>query len=163
MARERNGSRTLLLIIWALYLLSTFALVDFAIVLTLFAHRDADATMSTSLVLIFISVRATAISKNPLTSLEAILSMVYVWLHIHFAHRFRRGCQAGQKWTRTESISRFLPRLLIVFWIAASANGLVVAARQPKCMPATASHDLWRAGLSCALHRSATGMAVGAL
>jgi hypothetical protein len=163
MAQERDGSRTLLLIVWALYLLSIFALVDFGIVLTLFARRDADTTMSTSLVLIFTSVRATVISKNPLTLLEAVLSVIYIWLHLHFAHRFRRGCQGGQKRTHIESISRFLPRLLIVFWIVASANGLVVAARQPKCMSATASHDLWRAGLSCTLHRSATCMAVGAL
>src|SRR5271156_3110069 len=163
MAQERDGSRTLLLIVWSLYLLSIFALVDFAIVLALFVRQDTDATMSTSLILIFMSVRATVISKNPLTSLEAVLSIIYIWLHLHFAHRFRRGCQAGQKRRHIESISRFLPRLLIVFWIAASANGLVVAARQPKCMSATTLHDLWRAGLGCKLHRSATGVAVGAL
>jgi hypothetical protein len=57
MARESDESRALLLIVWTLYLLAIFALADFAVVLTLFTHRDVDATMITSLVFIFTSVR----------------------------------------------------------------------------------------------------------
>ena len=163
MAQDRRGSRTLLLIVGSLYILTIFALADFTIVLTLFAHRESDATMSTSLVLIFAGVSLTLISTVPLIIMQSIFSVIYISLHLYLAHRFCLGRPRAQKRTYFESISRFLPRLLIVIWIAASANGLIVAARQPRCMSATASHDLWQAGLSCTLHRSATGMAVGAL
>jgi hypothetical protein len=57
MAREKNGSRALFLLVWTVYLLAVFALADAAIVLALFARRDSDATMSISLVLILTSVR----------------------------------------------------------------------------------------------------------
>jgi hypothetical protein len=90
--------------------------------------------------------------------------MVCISLHLCLACRLRRrACHKRPERTRLEAVSRFLPRLLIICWIAAAANGLVVAARQPRCLPARASPDRWRVGLSCSLHRSATAMAVGAL
>jgi hypothetical protein len=68
MARENDGSLALFLLVWTLYLLAIFALADFAIILTLFAHHGSDATMSSSLVLIFTSVRRMNISGITLTT-----------------------------------------------------------------------------------------------
>lgn len=79
MAQENDGSLTLFLAVWTLYLLAIFAMSDFIIVLILFARRDSDSTMSTSLVLTFTSVRRMNLSRIPLT--VAIVNPIYD-LHI---------------------------------------------------------------------------------
>lgn len=57
----------------------------------------------------------------------------------------------------------FLPRVLILLWMVTAAVCLIVAARQPKCIPGQAMQNFWQIGLSCQLHRAIVGMAVVAL
>ena len=159
-----DGQRKLLIIFWSLLFLGCLAFVDFAIVLALFVQREADSTVSTSLILIFLSVRSKTLFVWELLTLDqSLVSVVYIILHLGLAHRLRRSGHANGRSMKLESCLLHIPRLLIVLWMAASAAGLVVAARQPTCYAATVAESSWQAGLACELHRSATGIAVCAL
>lgn len=47
--------------------------------------------------------------------------------------------------------------------MGSAAAGLVVAARQPTCLPGYEGHAFWKFGTSCDIHRATVGLAVAAL
>lgn len=102
--------------------------------------------------------------RHQLTPVEqSQLSLLFLLVHLLLARRQRLVIMYNYPPSSLNSIGRFFPRVLIILWMTAAAVGIIVAARQPKCLPGRASQTFWQIGLSCQLHRAIVSIAVVAL
>ena len=161
-----DGKVTLKIIVSTLYLLSVSSVSETIFTTYLFAKREADSTISISLIFVFVSVWPaflipTAVYNTDLK--QSLLSILYGLLHSFLARRLRSSESRTLPRTQLYSTAMFMPRLLITVWMASAAAGLVVAARQPACLPGHEGYAFWKFGTSCDIHRATVGLAVAAL
>lgn len=94
---------------------------------------------------------------------QSQLSLLFVLIQSMLARRHRLAPPQAYSRFLLNSICTFFPRILIMLWMVAAATGMIVAARQPRCLSTDVVPILWKMGLSCQLHRSLVAMAVVAL
>ncbi|KAF7507598.1 hypothetical protein GJ744_010268 [Endocarpon pusillum] len=145
MFERSEGSHLFRLVVVGLYSLLLTSLAETVIVLDLFATQSVDTTISASLILSFVGSQ---------------LSLLFLLVHSLLARRQRLAIVYNHFRSSLGFICRFLPRLLIMLWMIAAAVGIIVAARQPKCLPGHVMQPFWQIGLSCQLHRANVGIAV---
>ncbi|KAL1970857.1 hypothetical protein VTN77DRAFT_2691 [Rasamsonia byssochlamydoides] len=143
-ARGRRGWIRLVIFV-ALYLMLLQSLSECVLVLYLYGIGRVDGTMAPSLIL---SLVASFLSV-PFVVLHAILSWQYMRM---------RGLNIPK--TSLHTACFYLPRIMVVLWLASSAAGLVVVSKQATCYPGLRTHHLWQIGISCYLHRVAVLIAV---
>jgi hypothetical protein len=160
-------SGLLRLVVLGLYSLLLLCLAQTVVVLYLYATRHVDTTIVASLMLSFVGVsRATHRSHWSRTDVllgKSQLSIIFILIHSLLARCHRLDIMYNCPRTNLSTLCRFLPRILIILWMIAAAVGMIVAARQPKCMPGIVLQDSWQFGLSCQLHRATVGMSAAAL
>lgn len=91
------------------------------------------------------------------------MSLFYLSLHSLLARKHRLAGLYPPPRSFLHATCRDTLRVMMLVWIAASASGLIVAARQPECLPGLSHHDFWKFGVSCKLHRATVGIAVSAM
>jgi hypothetical protein len=155
------------LIVSGLYLLLILCLAQTVAVLYLYAARRVDTTIAASLMLSFVGVskatHGSLWSRTDVLLGKSQLTLIFVLVHSLLARCHRLDILYNCPRTKLSSLCRFLPRILVMLWMIAAAVGLIVAARQPKCMPGRVLQDSWQFGLTCQLHRATVGMSAAAL
>ena len=155
------------LIVSGLYLLLILCLAQTVAVLYLYATRRVDTTIAASLMLSFVGVskatHGSLWSRTDVSPGKSQLTLIFVLVHSLLARCHRLDILYNCPRTKLSSLCRFLPRILVMLWMITAAVGLIVAARQPKCMPGHVLQDSWQFGRTCQLHRATVGMSAAAL
>ncbi|MCJ1365777.1 hypothetical protein MMC16_004902 [Acarospora aff. strigata] len=136
---RRDGRKTLIATVLALYTLSTLSTFVFASAIYLYAAMLVDATMTASEILMVVS---------------AGLSAIYMPLHQLMARRFKKAGPFYKEQNVLRAACFATARLMVISWLASSGVGLVVAIRQATCLPAKNDSAPWQAGSSCIIHRA---------
>jgi len=79
------------------------------------------------------------------------------------ARRHRKAGPFYQEHNVLRSACFAIARIMTISWMAASGVGLVVAVRQPMCLPANGLYASWQAGISCVIHRASVAASLAAL
>ncbi|KAA8647596.1 uncharacterized protein ATNIH1004_006290 [Aspergillus tanneri] len=142
MARK-GGSWTKVVLFISLYVSLLESLIEWALILYLYGHRQVDSKMTPSLILALIA---------------SFLTVPLVVLHSILAWQYNRVCGFGSQKAILNTACTYLLRLTIIVWLAASVAGLVVVSQKVSCLPDTTdinnNNSFWKVGVSCALHRA---------
>ncbi|PLB43151.1 hypothetical protein P170DRAFT_481102 [Aspergillus steynii IBT 23096] len=145
MSQRKSGSWTKVVIFISLYVLLLESLIEWALVLYLYADRRVDSKMTPSLILAIVA---------------SFLTVPLVVLHSILAWQYNKVVGFGSQKAILHRACTYLLRLTIIVWLAASVAGLVVVSQQVSCLPESATDGFWKAGFSCALHRAAVIVSV---
>src|SRR5271156_4855712 len=133
MSSRRSSKGFLVFIVFTLWLLSILCVTSFCLIIYVFATRQVDKTMSVGLILTLICVSCRPCNwLKSLTVLESTGSLLNISLHCILSRQIRLASLQRRR-TRLDSACSLLPRFLIVLWIATTAVGLILAAREPIC------------------------------
>ncbi|KAI9876810.1 MAG: hypothetical protein M1830_005654 [Pleopsidium flavum] len=99
-------------------------------------------------------VDSTITVSEVLMVISSGLSAIYIPLHQLMARRYRKAGPSYQKHNVLRSACFAVARVMTISWMAASGFGLVVAVRQPTCLPDNGLFPPWQAGMSCIIHRA---------
>ncbi|KAL2220216.1 hypothetical protein M432DRAFT_308779 [Thermoascus aurantiacus ATCC 26904] len=135
---------TLIAILISLYLTLLQSLAECVLVIQLYAMKRVDSIMTPSLILSLVA---------------SLFSIPFIVLHTFLAWQFKKSPGFSLPRTRLHIACSYLPHLMIILWLAATAAGLVVVSKQPTCV-AGHSEVLWKVGVSCVLHRASVIVAV---
>ncbi|KAL2010510.1 hypothetical protein VTN00DRAFT_6317 [Thermoascus crustaceus] len=135
---------TLIVLLISQYLILLQSIAECVLVILLYAMKRVDSTMAPSLVLSLIA---------------SFFSIPFVFLHTLLAWQFKKSPAFNVPRTRIHMACSYLPRFMIMLWLAATAAGLIVVSKQPACI-AGHSRIFWKAGVGCALHRASVIVAV---
>jgi hypothetical protein len=147
-----------------LWLLTLYSTVVIGLALFLYSHQLVDSTMAAGVLFSLMDVRRYPFhALATLTILQSILSLVYVLSHCLLSRGFRSAGLRRPAKTRLNSACSNLLRLLMLLVVVATAMDLVVASREPTCLPESRSVGLWASGISCRMHRTIAALSVLAL
>ncbi|KAL2004182.1 hypothetical protein VTN02DRAFT_5831 [Thermoascus thermophilus] len=135
---------TLIVLLTSQYLILLQSIAECALVILLYVMKRVDSTMAPSLILSLIA---------------SFFSIPFVVLHTVLAWHFKKTPALNVPRTRMHLACSYLPRFMIMLWLAASAAGLIVVSKQPICIGGH-SEIFWQAGVSCILHRASVIVAV---
>ncbi|KAL2845751.1 hypothetical protein BJX68DRAFT_129695 [Aspergillus pseudodeflectus] len=139
MSSRRGGSWTKVVIFISLYVMLFQSLIEWVVVVYLYAIKHVDFKMAPSLIFALVAAFFTV----PLVVLHSFLS----WQYNRIV-----GYESQKK--VLHGVCTYILRLTILIWLGASVAGLVVVSQQAFCLPETATDGFWKAGISCALHRA---------
>ncbi|KKA21797.1 hypothetical protein T310_4142 [Rasamsonia emersonii CBS 393.64] len=143
-ARGRRGWIRLVIFV-ALYLMLLQSLSECVLVTYLYGTGRVDGTMTPSLILGLVA---------------SFLSVPFVVFHSILSWQYKKMRGFNIPRTPLHTACSYLPRIMIVVWLASSVAGLVVVSKQATCHSRLGTHHLWQAGISCSLHRVAIVIAV---
>lgn len=120
--------------------------------------------MTPSLVLSLVSVSAVGLLPSTIVNvLKSFLSVPLVALQSLVAWQYNKIGGFGEQKTVLHNVCTYVLRLSLMFWLATSVSGLVVAAQQVYCLPEGTDASFWRVGTSCAFQRATVIVSVVAL
>jgi hypothetical protein len=109
-------------------------------------------------------------SKSPKSSLPAseisniedksMVSIPFIILHTVLFSQHKRRAGATIPHHPLHTACSYLPRAMIVLWLAAAVAGLLVVSKQPGCITEQGTYEFWQAGIGCNLHRTIVVIAV---
>ncbi|KAJ0415864.1 hypothetical protein BJY00DRAFT_326705 [Aspergillus carlsbadensis] len=139
MSSRRGDSWTKVVIFVSLYIMLLQSLIEWVVVVYLYAIKHVDFKMSPSLIFALIA---------------SFFTVPLVVLHSFLSWQCNRviGYESQKKVLHT--VCTYILRLTILIWLGASVAGLVVVSQQAFCLPEADIHGFWKAGISCALHRA---------
>ncbi|KAL2845233.1 hypothetical protein BJY01DRAFT_247819 [Aspergillus pseudoustus] len=135
----RGGSWTKVVIFISLYVVLFQSLIEWVVVLYLYANKHVDTKMAASLILALIA---------------SFFSVPLVVLHSFLGWQYNRVIGYQRQKAMLHTVCTYILRLTILIWLGASVAGLVVVSQQAYCLPETTTGEFWKTGISCALHRA---------
>ncbi|KAL2810197.1 hypothetical protein BJX63DRAFT_434480 [Aspergillus granulosus] len=139
MPSKRGGSWTKVVIFISLYVMLFQSLIEWVVVLYLYANKHVDSKMSPSLILALIA---------------SLFTVPLVVLHSLLGWHYNKIIGYESQKTMLHTVCTYILRLTVLIWLGASVAGLVVVSQQAFCLPETAAGGFWKTGISCALHRA---------
>ncbi|RAL01990.1 uncharacterized protein BO80DRAFT_405120 [Aspergillus ibericus CBS 121593] len=139
MTFRRRGAWTRVVIFITLQFMLLESLIEWALILYLYAIRHVDSKMTPSLIIALVASFFTV----PLVALHSLL-----------AWQYNRVLGFASQKALLHAACTYIVRLTVIIWVAASVAGLVVVSQQTFCLADDGSSNFWKIGISCALHRA---------
>ncbi|KAL4903484.1 hypothetical protein BDW74DRAFT_186112 [Aspergillus multicolor] len=139
MSPKRGGAWTKVVIFVSLYNLLLQSLIEWVVVLYLYANKHVDSKMAPSLIFALAA---------------SFLTVPLVILHSFLAWQYNRVLGYATQKAVLHTVCTYVMRSTTIVWLGASVAGLVVVSQQAYCFPDGSSGSFWNVGVSCALHRA---------
>lgn len=85
---------------------------------------------------------------------QSLITVPLVILHSLAAWQYNRVTGFASQKNILHAACTYILRLIVVVWLAATVSGLVVVSQHASCLSGGNDSSFWKAGVSCALHRT---------